>query len=121
MLESIRDTLRNKNIYEAEKQYIVDYISKETLPLTNDQTKRLIFLEGKLLSISTWLTLLSEDEAYVIKRHLVDGIDIPRIALEYRERWGEEFAKTERTIKTYQRRALDKIQDFEIHKKHLFE
>ena len=27
--------------------------------------------------------------------------------------WGEEFAKTERTIKTYQRRALEKIQRFE--------
>jgi len=51
--------------------------------------------------------------AYVIQRHLIDGVDIPRIVVEYRERWGEEFAKTERTIKTYQRRALEKIQRFE--------
>jgi len=66
-----------------------------------------------LLRIDTWLTLLSEDESYVIQRHLIDGVDIPRIVVEYRERWGEEFAKTERTIKTYQRRALEKIQRFE--------
>lgn len=59
------------------------------------------------------LTLLTEDEVYVITRHFIDGIDIPRVAAEYQKQWGNEYAKTDRTIKTYQRRALDKIEKFE--------
>lgn len=57
--------------------------------------------------------VLTEDEAYVIERHLIDGVDIPRVAAEYQKRWGEEYAKTERTLKSYQRRAIEKIAKFE--------
>lgn len=82
---------------------------------------RLIEIEGCLSDINSWLTLLSEDERYVIQRHLIDGIDIPRIAIEYRERWGDEYAKTERTIKSYQKKALQKIERFEQAKKDLMD
>ena len=71
------------------------------------------YLDERLNCIQTWLALLTEDEAYVVKRHLIDGIDIPRITKEYQKRWGDEYAKTERTIKAYQRRALNKIVRFE--------
>ena len=67
------------------------------------------------------MDLLTEDESFVIRRHLFDGIDIPRIAIEYRERWGEEFGKTDRTIKTYQKKALQKIAAFENMKKNLID
>lgn len=65
--------------------------------------------------------MLTEDESFVTQRHLVDGVDIPRVTVEFRERWGDEFAKTERTIKTYQRRALEKIMRFEEMKRELME
>lgn len=63
--------------------------------------------------------LLTEDERFVIQRHLIDGIDIPRIVIEYKERWGNEYEKTERTIKSYQRKALKKIARFEETKQKL--
>lgn len=56
------------------------------------------FLNKQLVCIQTWLTLLTEDEVYIIEWHLIDGIDIPRIAAEYQKRWGDEYAKTDRTI-----------------------
>ena len=80
---------------------------------TDKQRERLAYLEEQLSRIDAWMMLLTEDESYVIQRHLVDGVDILRVTVEYRERWGEEFAKTDRTIKTYQRRALEKIKQFE--------
>ena len=72
-------------------------------------------------TIQIWMTLLSEDEAFVTRRHLIEGIDIPRIVVEYGERWGNEFAKTERTIKSYQRRAIQKIECFEQNKRAFLE
>lgn len=62
------------------------------------------------------MKLLSEDEAFVTQRHMIDGIDIPRIVVEYEARWGREFAKSERTIKTYQQRAINRIAEFEKRK-----
>ena len=113
MDEMIRDTLRKKRDYEAERRFLRDRFNDHRYQPTAKQKTCLAYLDEQLLRIDTWLTLLSEDESYVIQRHLIDGVDIPRIVVEYRERWGEEFAKTERTIKTYQRRALEKIQRFE--------
>lgn len=56
--------------------------------------------------------IISEDEALVIRRHLVDKIDWPRIAVEYEQRWGENYAKSERTMIYYQKTALQKIVNF---------
>lgn len=70
-------------------------------------------VDEQLARIENWLLLLTEDEAHVITRHLIDGIDLARVAVEYKERWGEDFSKTERTLKSYQRKALLKIARFE--------
>lgn len=113
MVEMIRDTLRKKRDFEAESRFLRDRFNDHRYKPTAKQKDRLAYLDEQLSRIDTWLTLLTEDESYVIQRHLVDGVDIPRVTVEYRERWGEEFAKTERTIKTYQRRALEKIKRFE--------
>lgn len=112
-LEIIRDTLRSKKSYEAESKFLHDRASDLRCKLTVKQKERMMFLDEQLACIQTWITLLAEDEAYVVTRHLIDGIDIPRVAAEYQKRWGDEYAKTERTIKAYQRKALEKIAKFE--------
>lgn len=113
MLEMIRETLKSKRNYDAKSKYLHDRAYDRRCKLTNKQKERMEFLDEQLACIQTWLTLLTEDEAYVIERHLIDGIDIPRIAAEYQKRWGDEYAKTDRTIKVYQRKALNKIAKFE--------
>ncbi len=47
--------------------------------------------------------------AFVIKRHLIDGVDWTRIVKEYTEKWGTDLEKNERTFKGYQQKALRKI------------
>lgn len=121
MTELIKQTLLKKRDYEAEYRFLQQYLSDNRHKNTVKQEERLSFLEQQLQSISVWMELLTEDEAFVIKRHLFDGVDIPRITIEYRERWGDEFGKTDRTIKAYQRKALQKIASFEQMKKNLMD
>lgn len=120
-MTDIKETLSKKRSYEAELRFLQERLKDQRNKVTVKQQERMEFLEYQLLCISSWMTLLSEDEAFVIQRHLIDSIDIPRIAVEYRERWGEEFGKTERTIKTYQRRALQRIEEFEKQKDELLQ
>ena len=121
MTEAIKQILLKKRDYEAEYRFLQQFLGDNRHKNTAKQEDRLKHLEQLLQSISVWMELLTEDEAFVIKRHLFDGIDIPRIAIEYRERWGEEFGKTDRTIKAYQKKALQKIVVFENMKKKLIE
>lgn len=121
MEDRIKEVLKMKKNLEAESIFIhkrlEDRRYKENLILKD----RVDAIDNQLLNIKSWLALLSEDERYVIQRHLFDGIDIPRIAVEYRERWGDEYAKTDRTIKSYQKKALQKIVLFEQRKKTLID
>lgn len=121
MTDLIKQTLLKKRDYEAEFRFLQQYLSDNRHKNAVRQEERLSFLEQQLHSISVWMELLTEDEAFVIKRHLFDGVDIPRITIEYRERWGDEFGKTDRTIKAYQRKALQKIASFEHMKKNLMD
>lgn len=116
MIDAIKDTIRSKRAYEAELEYLVACLNdmgSENQPVI---VERIAFLRQQLSLISSWMKLLSDDEAFVTQRHLIDGIDIPRIVMEYEVKWGREFAKSERTIKTYQQRAIKHIAEFERRK-----
>ena len=108
----IKEALKRKRDLDAERRFLQNRIDRKCAS-EDSLLQKLALVEQKLATIETWLMLLSDDEVLVIKRHLIDGIDLPRVAVEYRERWGEEFSKTERTIKSYQRRAIKKIMRFE--------
>ena len=111
MRDQIVQILKSKRQYEAEQKLL---LTQNDTDISSGRQDRLSFLNHQLHHIDVWLVLLSEDESFVIKRHYFDGIDIPRIAVEYKQRWGEEFGKTERTIKKYQKKALEKIEQFEL-------
>lgn len=119
MEDRIKEVLKAKRNLEAESIFIRNRIEDRRYKENPELLERGITIDSQLANIESWLTLLSEDERYVIQRHLIDGIDIPRVAIEYRERWGDDYAKTDRTIKSYQRRALQKIARFEKAKKAL--
>ena len=80
MVEMIRDTLRKKRDYEAERRFLRDRFNDHRYQPTAKQKTCLAYLDEQLLRIDTWLTLLSEDESYVIQRHLIDGVDCRRIS-----------------------------------------
>jgi hypothetical protein len=86
-------------------------IQKSGKELTNEHKKRFLLLEQYEACIQIWLDSLPEDEAYAVQRHLIDGIDWPRIATEYSIKWGNENARTDRTLMSYQKKAIQRIAD----------
>lgn len=62
--------------------------------------------------IECWLKLLQIDEYHVIRLHLIEKYDWPRVFVEYQKLWGEEFERSERTLQKYQASGVQKIVDF---------
>lgn len=100
--------LHRKNCVAQER---LEALIRRDGTLSSKQMERLSELQEKNATVEGWLLLLSEDEAYVIKRHLIDGITWPRVWAEYSQKW-KEFGKCERTLMRYQDHALKKIQRF---------
>lgn len=113
MENQAKTLLTKKRDLEAEGRFLHAKVKDGRRKKDSKIEQRLQEVDEQLARIENWLLLLTEDEAYVITRHLIDGIDLPRVAMEYKERWGEDLSKTERTIKSYQHKALIKIARFE--------
>lgn len=113
MESDIRDTLMSHRRYMAERHVLETDYAEASHSHTADEEERLAFLNRQIKRVDAWLMLLSDDERFVVENHLIAGVDIPRIVVLYQERWGNEFAKSERTIKSYQKLALRKIASFE--------
>ncbi len=106
--ERIKQLFLKRRLFSAEYKILSD-VQKNGTNLTNEHRKRLMLLEQYESCIQVWLDSLPEDEAYAVQRHLIDGIDWPRIATEYCMKWGNENARTDRTLMSYQKKALQRI------------
>ncbi len=109
MEDSIRQFIKKRRSLEAEAWILHSCYDNNSQFADSTKVNHMSSLGKQIALIDSWLLLLNEDEAYVIKRHLIDGIDWPRIAVEYKGIWGEDYAKSEPTLKTYQQRAMSKI------------
>lgn len=114
MLIKIKRLLGCKRSIEAERRELHRQLNDDRYK-SNDAIKmRMMKLDEQLSLINLLFCLLKEDEAFVIQRHIVDGIDWPRVKVEFAEKWGVDFSKTIRTFKNYQRNALGKMEKFII-------
>jgi hypothetical protein len=111
-MEHVKEMLQRRRRYMAERRMLEVCLDDLHGAMVSAKEARLKELDKSLAFIDGWLLLLSEDEAFVVRRHLIDGIDWPRVTLEYEKIWGESFAKTERTLRSYQKNALGKIDQF---------
>lgn len=59
-------------------------------------------------NLSAYARKMLIDKEFVIRRHLIDELDFKRIEAEHIERW-HEFGKSERTLRRYQKIALERI------------
>lgn len=112
MEQCVKQQLQRRKLYEAESRMLSACIEGITITSDNDKIRRKQYLDMWIEVIDGWLFLLSADEIFVVKRHLFDGIDWPRVTLEYEKIWGVEYAKAERTLRNYQKRAIGKIAAF---------
>ena len=67
-------------------------------------------LRKKIAVIEAWLRLLTDEEWFVVTKHLVDQLTWAMVLWEYEKRWGAEQVRDERTLKRAQARALQKIE-----------
>ena len=74
--------------------------------------KHIESIETKLAILHCWLQLLNVDERFVIEKHVIDGLDWPRVSYAFAERWGQEFIRTERSLQRYHRNAMEKMRAF---------
>jgi hypothetical protein len=69
-------------------------------------------LTARINMIAAWLAMLPENEAYVVNRHLVDGLDWEQVVHEYNDTWGARNAREERTLVRRQTFAIRRIERF---------
>lgn len=105
----VRNVICHYNDFVAEAQLYEKWLLQAEDPLLK---KNLTLLEIKIATVNAWLNLLNHDERFVVQKHLIEEIEWPRVAFEYRERWKNEFIRTERSLQIYQANAIAKIAVF---------
>jgi hypothetical protein len=111
MEDFIRRVLERRNAYKVELD-LYQALQTNMPDTVKDKGKEIQILELKLTVIDGWNCLLNENEKFIVKHHLIDGISWPGVVTAYREKWGFVLAKTERMLKIYQANALEKIAAF---------
>ncbi len=77
--------------------------------MPQEMKRRISKLESQLMTIDSLFAVLSENEAFVIRLHLLAELDWQQITKEYVNRWGSEAEKSTRSFQIYQTKALRKI------------
>ncbi|NLC32410.1 MAG: hypothetical protein GX781_03840 [Clostridiales bacterium] len=109
----VKRLLKLRPIIEAEKR--LTYAKAHGIPdeQVSAEVHDLISLhERRLKCIDSLFSVLTEDEAFIVRRHVMDELDWYRIMKEHVDMWGSENEKSIRTFQIYQARALKKMADF---------
>ena len=72
-------------------------------------TERILVLQRELMTIDGLFAALSENEAFVIRYHLMEELDWPQTMVLFAQKWGAEAEKSLRSMKSLQEKALKKI------------
>lgn len=108
-LKSIQMEIREHKNNCALQDYLEAQCRIEGETMSPMLLQRLSQLRRLNTMVRSWLSVLNEDEAYVIRRHLIDGVTWPRLEAEHRTIW-KEFGKSKRTLMRYEKNALKRIQ-----------
>lgn len=109
MRELIISALKEYKRYVSAANMLKQYVDRYPDP---ERQRRLDLLEAKRIIIESWLGLLSDDELYVIHRHLIDGLSWSKLEEEFARLRGQERAKSERMLKLNQKTAIMKMAAF---------
>lgn len=103
-----------KNVYRLLRGWRRLHAEKEFFESRRDlsqaqKDERMEQLSRVLAMLEAWMQLLTADERYVIKRHLVDEIDWSRIVYEYNTKLHRSEGKSRSSLRRMQSRAIGKI------------
>lgn len=109
MEELIRQELSSYSRLDAERMILAHKLVNDPAADTKEQYDTVI---KRINTLNAWLRLLTYDERFVVEKHLIEGLDWPRIASLYEKNWPGGFSRTERTLIKYQARACKRIAEF---------
>lgn len=85
------------------------YAATENMP--PELRQRMTQLQCQIMTIDSLFSVLTKNEAFVVKSHLLEGLDWSQISKLYINEWNAEEQKTIRSFQIYQTKALRKIAD----------
>ena len=107
---AIRQEIRSyKKICAIQRKLEADLLASKNLSFP--QKEQLKQCKEEKQMIENWLSLLNDDELFVIQRHLIDEVIWSQLEEEYASRT-VSFPKVCRTLMRYQNKALEKILHF---------
>lgn len=95
--------------FEAQIKMLQAQYHKREGEMPDDIKKQIDDCERRLMKIDGMFSLLSANEAFVIRHHLVEGLDWEQVSLKYIALWGTTSEKTIRSFQLWQTRALNKV------------
>lgn len=103
----VRQVLAKYNYYvtSAAADWSISLDGEDAIKIT-----ALAQLRAKM--VSHWLAILGDDERFVVQKHLIEGLEWPRVMHEFSKRWDDAFLRSERALVGYQMSALEKIVHF---------
>lgn len=101
--EQVRYILRQYRSLKSMKE------THDALYIYNPHNPSCKTLDRKVAIIESWFLLLTEDELFVVTKHLFELVPWPAVTEAYEEKWGLAKGKDERTLKRYMKRATEKI------------
>ena len=79
-----------------------------------EMAERITALQRELMLIDGLFAALSENEAFVIRHHLMEELDWPQTMVLFARKWGVEAEKSLRSMKALQEKGLRKLLAFSI-------
>lgn len=109
----IYEELKKKREYEARVEALVVLLQRKRG--TESEMAIQIELDNcrcQLASIKIWRSLLTEEEEFVIRRHLIDRASWSRVVEEYSAAYGVNSCLSQRTLKNREDQAIRRIEQF---------
>ena len=94
---------------EAKMKMLQAKYHKREEKMPDSIKKQIEDCERNLLEIDGMFSLFSTNEAFVIRHHLVEGLDWEQVSLKYTTLWGTASEKTIRSFQLWQTKALSKV------------
>lgn len=107
--EDVRKLFTQRGEIEMElKVRQAQYYGRET-ETPPEMAERITALQRELMLIDGLFAALSENEAFVIRHHLMEELDWPQTMVLFVRKWGAQAEKSLRSMKALQEKGLRKI------------
>ncbi len=83
------------------------YGQEEEMP--REEAARILELKQELLTIDGLFAALSENEAFVIRHHVMEELDWLQTMVLFAQKWGADVEKSIRSMKALQEKGLRKV------------